>query len=335
VKALVICAGGGIGDVLLATPVMRALRARYDRVVALTAPAHCDVLSRQPDVSEVWSDEVGFAAQAGRIAAAHFDAAIVTWATPRTAALPYAGRVPVRVGQARRLYSRLFTHRVIVRSELGDRTSHWTQILLDYARAIDCDLADARPAFPLDDVARAEAARLLAEGGIVGPYVVLHPTRGIARLRARWPAGGLAALGRALMAQTDCALVVTGTALDGTIAAEIARSTGALCVAGRTTLAGFGALAERAHAVVAMDSGPMHVAAAVGAPTVGIFALQSDEPDRWAPLGPRTAVVRATYPCPPQHRKETCPHFECVANLDVPRVLSALSGLMAAQAEPA
>jgi ADP-heptose:LPS heptosyltransferase len=335
VNALVVCAGGGIGDVLLATPVMRALRARYDRVVALTAPAHCDILTRQPAVSEVWSDDVGFAAQAGRIAAARFDAAIVTWATLRTAALPYAAHIPVRVGQARRLYSRLFTHRVTVRSELGDRTSHWTQVLLDYARAIDCDLVDAQPEFSLDDAARAEAARLLAEGGITGKYVVLHPTRGIARLRARWPVGGLATLGRALIAQANCALVVTGTALDAEIAAEIARSTGAFCVAGRTTLAGFGALAERAHAVVAMDSGPMHVAAAVGAPTVGIFALQSDEPDRWAPLGPHTAVVRASYPCPPQHRKETCPDFACVANLDVPRVLAALSGLVAARAEPA
>jgi len=77
----------------------------------------------------------------------------------------------------------------------------------------------------------------------------------------------------------------------------------------------------------------MHVAAAVGAPTVGIYALQSDVPDRWAPLGRRTATVRATYPCPPGHRKETCPDFACVATLDVPRVLNALSGLLAAQAE--
>jgi ADP-heptose:LPS heptosyltransferase len=334
VKALVVCTGGGIGDVLLATPVMRALRTRFAEVVALTSPAHHEILANQPELSEVWSDDAGFAAQAGRIAAARFDAAVVTWATLRSAALPFVARVPVRVGQARRLYSGLFTHRVTVRSELGDRTTHWTQILLDFARAIDCDVNDPNPSFPLDAVARAEADRLLGAGGIVEPYVLLHPTRGIARLRARWPGGGLASLGRALIAHTGCALVVTGTARDAPIAAEIARSTGALCVAGLTTLGGFGALAERARAVVAMDSGPMHLAAAVGAPTVGIFALQSDEPDRWAPLGPRTAVVRASYPCPPQHRKETCPDFACVANLDVPRILAAVSGLVAAQAEP-
>jgi ADP-heptose:LPS heptosyltransferase len=77
----------------------------------------------------------------------------------------------------------------------------------------------------------------------------------------------------------------------------------------------------------------MHVAASVGAPTVGVFALQSDEPDRWAPRGARVAVVRPTYPCPAWHRKETCPDFACVRALDAAHVLAALDGLLVATAE--
>ena len=114
-SALVICTGGGIGDLLLATPVMRALRGRFGEVVALTSPAHRDVLANDPELSAVWADDLGFGAQARRIAAAKFDAAIVTWATPRSAALPLAARIPIRVGQARRLYSLAFTQRVLVR----------------------------------------------------------------------------------------------------------------------------------------------------------------------------------------------------------------------------
>jgi ADP-heptose:LPS heptosyltransferase len=95
----------------------------------------------------------------------------------------------------------------------------------------------------------------------------------------------------------------------------------------------YAALAQRASFVVAMDSGPMHIAAAAGAPTVGIFALQSDEPDRWAPLGARTAVVRATYPCPPDHRKETCPDFACVRALDVAGILRAVDAVRIATSE--
>jgi lipopolysaccharide heptosyltransferase II len=334
-KALVICTGGGIGDVLLATPVIRALHERFDAVVALTAPERRDVLANNPDVAELWTDDVPFARQAARIRDARFDAAIVTWATLRSAALPFVGRVPVRVGQARRAYSGFFTHPVVVRSELGDRTTHWTQILLDYARAIGCDTADAVPRFVVSNEARRSLESLLAAAHVAEPYVVLHPTRGIAAARERWPTARLAELARTIAAEYAVRVVVTGAAGDRDIAERIATDGGAISLAGTTTLAEFGALAEGALAVVAMDSGPMHVAAAVGAPTLGIFALQSDEPDRWAPLGPRTAVLRATYPCPPAHRKETCPNFACVAALEVPRVLAALGGLLATKAETA
>ncbi len=333
--ALVLCTGGGIGDVLLATPVMRALHARYDRVVALTAPAHRDVLAANPLLADVWTDELPFPEMAAQIARAEFDASLTTWATLRSAALPYVARVPVRVGQARRLYSGLFSKRVTVRSEMGDRTTHWTQVLLDFARAIDCDTLDATPHFYVADAARATLAKTLAEMGVREPYVLLHPTRGIAAARERWPVARLGELARALRASFGARVVVTGGGDDRAIAGAVADAGGdAISLGGRTSLAEFGALASGARLVVAMDSGPMHVAAAVGAPTVGIFALQSDEPDRWAPLGPRTDVVRASYPCPPGHRKETCPDFACIAALDLAAVLAAASGLLARGPEP-
>jgi ADP-heptose:LPS heptosyltransferase len=332
--ALVVCTGGGIGDVLLATPVMRALRERYGPVVALTAPTHREVLACDPDLAEVWTDDGGFASVAARIAERRFAVSVVTWATLRSAALPFAARIPERVGQARRLYSPLFTRRVVVRSELGDHTTHWTQILLDFARALGCDTADTIPRFVVPDAARASLEPLLAAAGVAEPYVVLHPTRGIAAARERWPTARFAELARALAAEFGARVVVTGGAPDREIADQIAAEGGAVSLGGRTTLAEFGALSEGALAVVAMDSGPMHVAAAVGAPTLGIFALQSDEPDRWAPLGPHTGVLRGTYPCPPAHRKETCPNFACVAALEIPRVLAALGGVLRTKAEP-
>jgi ADP-heptose:LPS heptosyltransferase len=205
--------------------------------------------------------------------------------------------------------------------------------LLDFARALECDVTDATPTFCVDDAQRGAARRALAAAGLEGPYVVLHPTRGIAATRERWPVARLAALGRALGAETGMPVVVSGGASDAAIAAAVAEGAGGVSLAGRLSIGEFGALAENSFAVVALDSGPMHVAAAVGAPTVGIFALRSDEPARWAPLGPRTAVVLPDYPCPPQHRKETCPDFACIANLEIPRVLGALRGLLAVPVE--
>jgi ADP-heptose:LPS heptosyltransferase len=329
VNALVICTGGGIGDVLLATPVMRALRTRYERVVALTAPEHRDVLSGNPALAAVWIDEGSIPEQAARLRAGRFDACVVTWATARSAALPFAAGIPLRVGQARRLYSGLFTERVIVKSELGDRTTHWTQILLDFARALDCDVEDATPTFVVSDGARRSLCEILAREGIAGGYTVFHPTRGIAAIHGRWPNAALGALAGRLRERLGLPLVVTGAPGDREIAEAVAAAAGGISLAGRTSLAEYGALAERATAVVALDSGPMHVAAAVGAPTLGIFALRTDEPDRWAPLGARTAVLRGTYPCPPEHRKETCPNFACIAELSAERVIEAVEGLLA------
>jgi ADP-heptose:LPS heptosyltransferase len=229
----------------------------------------------------------------------------------------------------------MFTERVVVRSEGGDHRSHWTEILLDYARALGCDAPDALPAFVPTAEDEAEAAALLAAHGIDGHFAVLHPTRGLSAERERWPTAGFVGRARTLEATIGLPVLISGSAADAPAAEAIAAGSGARSIAGETSIGAFGALAARAAYVVAMDSGPMHVAAAVGAPTVGIFALQSDEPDRWAPRGPHTAVVRATYPCPPGERKETCPNFLCVQHLDVAAILHALAGLLESLPEPA
>jgi ADP-heptose:LPS heptosyltransferase len=326
-RALLVAAGGGIGDTLLAGVVAQALRTRYAAVDAVVLPAHADLAAHVPSIDRVIA--------LGAPLSERYGAAVVTWATFRTALLPWFARIPIRAGQARRLYSVLFTQRVVVRSELGDRTTHWTQILLDYPRAIGCNLADARPQFAVSEADRSASRVLLRVHDIDGPYYLLHPTRGLSAQRSRWPTGGFVALARQLVARDRFPVLVTGAPDDAGIAETIAAGAGrgVIAIAGATSIGGFAALAETARAVVAMDSGPMHVAAAVGAPTVGIFALQSDEPDRWAPLGPRVAVVRATYPCPPGHRKENCPDFACVRELDDARILAALDGLLVSTAE--
>jgi heptosyltransferase-2 len=326
-RALLVAAGGGIGDTLLAGVVARALRARYAAVDAVVLPAHADLAAHIPAIDRT--------IVLGAALPSRYAAAVVTWATLRTALLPWLARIPVRAGQARRLYSALFTQRVVVRSELGDRTTHWTQILLDYARAIGCEPAATIPEFTVRDDERRAAEAQLRVHDVGGPFYLLHPTRGLSAHRARWPVEGFVALAQRLRSRDGLPLVVTGSRDDAPIAHAIADGAGAgvISLAGATSIGGFAALAERARAVVAMDSGPMHVSAAAGAPTVGIFALQSDEPDRWAPLGAHVAVVRPTYPCPPDHRKETCPDFACVRELNATAVLAALDGLLGATAE--
>ncbi|HEY6326556.1 MAG TPA: glycosyltransferase family 9 protein, partial [Candidatus Cybelea sp.] len=130
----------------------------------------------------------------------------------------------------------------------------------------------------------------------------------------------------------DVRVLVTGSPSDVRFAdaiADLAQLPDVVAVAGKTSVGGFGALAQRAAAFVGITTGSMHVAAAVGCPTVGIFPFQSDFPDRWAPLGARTAIVRPSFPCHKGDTKEHCRDYACIAQLDEPRILAAAESLIA------
>lgn len=330
-KALLYCAGGGIGDSLVASVVARALHERYATVDALTLPGHRSTLERVPDIDDVLVDDGGDErALARSLEERGYDACVVTWATPRSARVAQLAKIPERVGQARRLYSFRFTRRVVVRSERGDVTSHWTAILLDYAHTLGCDTADRFPRFlpTADDDAQANSV-MTAHGLTAGNFIVLHPTNAIAPKRGIWPTQGWAQVARGLRERFAMPVVLTGTPADTSINDAIAAVSGATSLAGKLGIGGFGAFVAKARAFVGITTGSMHVAAAVGAPTVGIFPFQTDFPERWAPVGERTAVVRASYPCHPGDTKETCPDYACIAHLDVPRIVAAAQALAA------
>jgi ADP-heptose:LPS heptosyltransferase len=328
-RALLYCAGGGIGDSLVASVVARALAQRFESVDALTLPGHAALLERVPDVDDVLIDDGEDEALVQRLAARRYGACVVTWATSRTARIPQRAEIGVRVGQARRFYSFRFTNRVVVRSELGDVTSHWSDILLDFARAIGCDVEDRRYRF----VPTAQDERE-AESILVGkePFIILNPCNAIASARPQWPLEGWAALAAALRERYGATVLVSGSPADARLAEALVRRAGderIRSIAGGTSLGAFGALARRAQAFVGITTGSMHVAAAVGCPTVGIFPFQSDYPDRWAPLGARTAVVRASYRCHRGDTKERCRDYACIAHLDAARIFAALDSLIA------
>jgi ADP-heptose:LPS heptosyltransferase len=328
-KPLAVCTGGGVGDLLAATPALLALQRHLGaRFCVLASGYAAPILQGHPAVEEILADDGGALPDlAARIAARRFTHAVVFWSSPRAAALVHRAGIPVRAGQSRRLYSWRYTHRVPVRTERGDTKSHWTDVQMDYARALG---ALPRPQdyriiinLTAEDFAAADA--LAAQHRIPTRFIILHAVRGIAAGAKRWPARRFAALGDALNVEFGAPVVLTGSGAEREAIAAVAAAMRAPVtpLAGATSLRAFGALAARAVLVVALDSGAMHVAAAVGAPTVGIFALRTDVPARWRPLGSATAVIGPAYPCPRWHRKETCPDFACYAALDVQAIVAA------------
>ncbi len=335
-KILAACTGGGAGDLLAALPAIRALGREFaTQVDVLTTSYAAPLLLGQPFVGEILTDDGRMSEKSliQGLRARGYSHAIVFWSNPRIAkALARAG-IPVRVGQARRLYSLRYTKRVPVRTEMGDTHSHWTDVQMDYARALGVQPRpeDYRVEIELSHSDESEAERLLAETVGSRPFVIFHSARGITAHAPHWPSAQFATIGDALGAAFSSPVLLTGGSNESVLVTQTASKMRqeAFNIAGKTTLRGFAALARRALVVVALDSGPMHIAAAVGAPTVGIFALRTDLPDRWRPLGQRVAIVGPDYPCPRSCRKETCRTFACYAALSPDRVVAAARQLLA------
>ncbi len=329
-RVLAACTRGGAGDLLAAMPAINALHRRFGVAIDVLASTYAAaVVLGQPAVGEILSDDGALPLRllVEQLRARDYSHVIVFWSDPRIAKAVWQAGIPIRVGQSRRLYSFRYTKRVDIRSESGDMHSHWTDIQMDYARALGAEPipADFRISVQTTAQDEQEADALLARTVGDRPFIILHGARGITAYAARWPSARFAALGDALASAFACPVILTGSQKEAALAARTAAAMRqpVFDASGATTLRGFAALARRATLVVALDSGPMHIAAGVGAPTVGIFTLRTDLPDRWRPLGPRVELVRPSYPCPPRCRKETCRTFACYAALDTGSVVAA------------
>ncbi len=127
--------------------------------------------------------------------------------------------------------------------------------------------------------------------GLPPRYALLAPGASPQRPGKRWPLAGWIALARALAAEGVAPAVVGGPA-EAELGREIAAGSGALSLAGATTFADLAALGREATLAVSNDTGPAHLLAAAGAPTLVLFGPDSD-PALCAPRGARVEVLRA------------------------------------------
>lgn len=343
-RALIVHTGGGLGDVLLSRPIIDTLSKAGYSVDFLARTGTAGALAGHPNLNELLtidskdpSDFREMRRWAERLRKREYDATILLWSTSRWAWTLYLSRIPVRVGQdSRLLYSFLFTHRIRVRSEHGDEKSHWTDILLDYPRALG--LEPPRPVevrYPISQADREKAKQNIGEfdfGSQDGPLIGFHSGKGLPLTSERWPVAHFAELARALQEELGARLILTGGPGEVEIVSSLEERLDRPCVnlAGKTDLATLAALQEQMEIFVCPDSGPMHLAAAVGTPVVGIYALDEDFPNRWAPYGTSCRIVRPPRPaCRPGCTKPTCPDFRCYLTVEPSAVVESVRELLA------
>jgi lipopolysaccharide heptosyltransferase I len=319
-QRILIIKPSAIGDVVHALPVLNLLRRTYPtaHISWLVTPACAGLIDGHPQLDEVirfdrkrfgraWRSPAAAAALAafhGDLYRRQFDLVIDLQGLFRSGWLGFSTGARTRVGTSTdREFGWAFHTHV---AEVGGRHRHAVDRYLSLAEHLGLGTGPVEFVFPTDDGDRAAIAPLLPDG----PFAVLVPTTNWAT--KRWPAERLAELVDPLRDRFGLASVVAGVPGGPLVP-------GAVDLSGKTTLRQLTAVLERASLVIAPDTGPMHIAAALGRPLVTVFG--PTDPARTGPYGRPDSVVRLDIPCAPCLSRR-CVHQTCLRSLGVEPVLA-------------
>jgi lipopolysaccharide heptosyltransferase II len=341
-----------LGDVLMCTPAMRALRnARTGRsITLLTSPSGAAAAPYLPEVDEAivfeapWMKASGAASQyAGLnfinfLAGRGFDAAVV-FTTYTQSALPAAlmcclAGIPLRLAHSRENPYHLLTDWA-ADPEPDGMVRHEVQRQLDLVRRIGARPKELKLSFtpPPADLA-AVRARLDAAGiAATQPWLLLHP--GASAASRRYPARHWARAIRLLAERSRLPLVLTGAPEEAALIEGIRASCGVKThsFAGQLGLGELGAALRLAAVAVTNNTGPAHIAAAVGTPVVDLYALTNPQHTPWAV---KSRVLFQDVPCRFCY-KSACPvgHHVCLTGVAPERVADAVLDLLQHRVKPA
>lgn len=338
---------GDIGDVVITTPTIRAVKEAYPA-------AHLSIMVRSPFGSLLEADphlhEIieshkpkgaflrvirDYFMFACRLKRAKYDLVIDLRTGDRGAFLAFMTRAPVRVGRQvgdppfwRQL---LFTQTI---SELpcADPPVHLgADQSLRIVRALGIDTPDTTPKLQISPAVRERARQLLDANGLASasPWVSINPCS-----RWKYKEWGVEKWGEVsdwLWREYRCPVIIVGGAEDTAVGAQIVadRSSHAFNLAGRTTLGQLAALLQMSSLHLGIDSAAAHIAAAVGTPVVTIFG--PGDWQSWTIVDELHRVVTADLPCRPCNHKgcEDSEQSLCLDQLEVSRVVAVVAEIAA------
>lgn len=326
----------GIGDLIMTSPVFPALRRAYPaaRIDLLCSDAAKPVAEMMREAG--WFDELivmrlgardraEFAAAAQAVRAGRYDAAIDLRGDFRNVLILWEARVPLTVGQATSGADYLLDLAVH-----PPRNTHQARVAAEQVKLIGVDVDRFEPLLPVPESDAAAARAWMAGRGLTPdrPIVAIHLT---AWLEVKvWPVERFAEVARRLIDQHGAQVVAIGGKNDREVGERFAELVGrpVVLAAGELNLRHTAALLAACAAMIGNDSGPAHVASAVGTPVVDLFGPAPV--DVYRPLSPTTTVLKSPRACEPGCGG-TCarPRERCLLDITADQVYAAADAHLA------
>jgi lipopolysaccharide heptosyltransferase II len=335
-----------LGDVLMCTPAIRAVKqSRAGRSVTLLT-SHSGAAAA-PFIAEIdavieyaapWMKSSTphqaalDAALVQALAERRFDAAVI-FSSYSQSALPgallcYLAGIPLRLGHCRENPYQMLSD-WIPEPEPEALLRHEVRRQLDLVASVGCRADSARLSFAVRDSDLETVRRQLAKAGIDarGPWILLHP--GASAPSRRYPPGHWSEAIGQLAERVGVPMVLTGDALEAPLIDQIREACGMAVhsLAGELDLGQLGAAIKLAAVVVSNNTGPAHMAAAIGTPLVDLYALTNPQHTPWQVAH---RLLFHDVPCRFCH-KSVCPqgHHDCLGKVAPQQVVDAVCSLLA------
>lgn len=334
-----------LGDVLMTTPALRAIKESEPRrrITLLTSDAGAAAARYIPEIDEVirydaaWVKSVWQAPSLSglrclsQLTEGRFDAAII-FTVYSQSALPAAtmtwlAGIPLRLAHVRENPYQLLTDWA-TEPEPDTTIRHEVRRQLELVAGVGFTTSDDHLSFELDPAEQASAMDKLDEAGIdpARPFIVVHP--GATAPSRRYAPAQFAEATRLLAAHTDHQLVVTGAIEERQLveAVRLHGARGAVGMSGQLELGELAAVIARASLLIANNTGPVHIAAALGTPVVDLYALTNPQHTPWRVL---SRVLFHDVACKYCY-KSVCPeqHHACLREVSAQRVAQAALELL-------
>ncbi|MCK4249770.1 MAG: glycosyltransferase family 9 protein [Candidatus Omnitrophica bacterium] len=345
IKKILIIRNDRVGDVVLSTPAFRALRRSFPdaHLVVLVQPYTQELVCENPDIDEtiVYDKQKEYKTQAAnkefiqRLKEYDFDAVIIFNPSLRMNLITFLARIKYRIGYTRKWGRLLLTH--CLRDSKGEGAKHEFEYVLDLVRffgqVVETDIIakDTSLYVPLPDKDSRIVDDYLKEKNISSDFAAIHPWASCPS--KIWPQERIIELCLKIKNKFDLdPVIICGLAdLESTkmLIARIAEkglNTHLFC----HSLGKLAWLFKKSKLLVSNDSGPVHIAAAVGTPVISIFGrnLAGLGPARWAPLGNNNIILHNPNNCVPC-RAHNCPNnFACLEAVTVDDVLKAVGEIL-------
>ncbi|MBN2030961.1 glycosyltransferase family 9 protein [bacterium] len=321
-----------VGDVVLSTPLIRALRKHFPDgyIAAMVRPHTAPVLAHNPHLDTLILDDYeakdkgwkGFFKKMMEVRKHQFDTALMLLPTMRMAWMLFGAGIKKRIGVGHKIYEMLTFMQTVSRNKYNP-VRHEADYCMDLGRAIGVKSEDLKPEVFLTDEEKNRGMAILKKRGISPNQIIVGINPGSGRSAPNWTRSQYNQLIERLIRHADMAVVLTGSRDEQRICDRIHEEAG-----GKTfNLAGqplreLMIVINHFHVLVSSSTGPMHIAAALGVPTVSIFCpLPACSPQLWGPVGNQHEIL-----LPPESVCLDCDQKgKCdLSTIDVDRVYHAI-----------